>query len=463
MGSIRIYKDILKYFWFIQTHGHDKQCPLGLWNEKVCIPELISNENNYLSCGFSKWNATFCYEAYNISFQKLSTIEKLLHGSEYETQERHCTLMVVLLPHVEDIMWIPIPCNEPILDNSTLYCTRKTEKYYTGFRNQSYLSSDISIKNRQTIYECQDSSTFISNTFVCDRIQDCSKEEDEQPKQCAEIVPHYGQCKSLAKINATFVSKVCPYNSSLVTSAGTPKSHGENYCIFILDGNGTLIPDKNGHHLTDCAEYTCNSSYYKCPGFYCIPWQYVCNHRIDCPGQLDEKHCSKLSCRHPMQFKCRTSTVCVTLESTCDGVIDCPFGDDEYFCNMLKTQCPSNCACHLFTVKCSSWDLQCTDCQFNYTSITVSYAILHDVSSFLQNFHQPVELILTNNHISDICIDWTKHAEVIHVLTNLALPENNLTVLASKCFNKLSSLRFVNLSLNQITDIKTLCFTIQTI
>ncbi len=117
----------------------------------------------------------------------------------------------------------------------------------------------------------------------------------------------------------------------------------------------TKGPHQTCHlHLTRCKDFVCNSTYYKCPGFYCIPWQYVCNTRTDCPGGLDERDCNKTTCLRPRQFSCRSSARCVAMEDICNGVADCPFQDDEYYCDSFQDPCPTNCTCLIFAIKCSN-------------------------------------------------------------------------------------------------------------
>ncbi len=204
------------------------------------------------------------------------------------------------------------------------------------------------------------------------------------------------------------------------------------------------------------------TSFYKCPGFYCIPWQYVCNNRIDCPGGLEEKDCNKQSCLLPGQFKCRESAICVSLESVCDDIIDCPFRDDEYFCNMFPEDCPVDCNCQLFNIKCTNWNLKRNHnlkngVRFPYTTVSITNASLTNISSFLQDFDQVLEFKLSANQIFDICLKWSQY-KGHSVLTNLSVTLNNLTLISSKCFSNLPLLRYVNISYNLIAELKPFSF-----
>ncbi len=107
----------------------------------------------------------------------------------------------------------------------------------------------------------------------------------------------------------------------------------------------------NGKHLLDCETHICNSSYFKCPGSHCIPWQYLCNGRVDCPGGIDEEKCDRASC--PGLYMCNNSVVCIHPDQLCDGQLHCPWGDDEAFCLCggdepscvsKVPRCPSKCS-----------------------------------------------------------------------------------------------------------------------
>ena len=174
LGSISIYQDILKYFWFTQMYGKDDGCRFDSWNESICL----SKHDKIEFCGFSDWNAKFCFDSYSITMRKLSFIEKLLNQPYVGKEGKQCTLMVVLLPRVRDIMWISIPCEEKLLDNATLYCSNKDPGYYSSF-NKATESLPILHKFDEIImYQCEDSS-LISKYFLFDGKDDCFQNENE--------------------------------------------------------------------------------------------------------------------------------------------------------------------------------------------------------------------------------------------------------------------------------------------
>ncbi len=203
--------------------------------------------------------------------------------------------------------------------------------------------------------------------------------------------------------------------------------------------------------------YSNRITYYKCPGFYCIPWQYVCNQRVDCPGGLDERQCNRQRCTYAGQFRCKNSAICVALENICDRVDDCPLQEDEKFCDIFPEKCPLNCTCLLFVIECIGWqptvtqhDLQ-VRFKFPYIKISIRDANIPDVHSFLQQFPQFVELKLHNSCIFDICQIWDQFSRK-SLLRNMSLAFNNISVISRNCFSKMP-LKFLNLKFNIIAHI----------
>ncbi|XP_049880284.1 low-density lipoprotein receptor-related protein 1 [Pectinophora gossypiella] len=90
----------------------------------------------------------------------------------------------------------------------------------------------------------------------------------------------------------------------------------------------------DGSDETDCDEFTCLSSQFKCPGnatagvaARCIPGAAACDGRHDCPGGADERHCPPRTCP-PLHFTCGNGA-CVPLVWVCDTDGDCGDGSDE--------------------------------------------------------------------------------------------------------------------------------------
>ena len=105
---------------------------------------------------------------------------------------------------------------------------------------------------------------------------------------------------------------------------------------------------RTGHHLQACNKVNSVKTY-KCPGYYCLLWKYVCDGHWDCPGGYDEYGCL-LDKHKPGFLKCSHSnpSILIQAESVCDDIIDCPEKEDENFCELKSAKCPSMCFCVVY-------------------------------------------------------------------------------------------------------------------
>ncbi len=128
--------------------------------------------------------------------------------------------------------------------------------------------------------------------------------------------------------------------------------HIYKYCFYELHdslGPGFLKTCRNGRHLTNCSTHEC-SYQFKCHSYYCIPWAYLCDGKLDCPLSDDEKACGKQDCLH--LFRCKHSSTCVRLNDLCNNRIDCIYGEDELLCDLPS--CPEFCVCFQYAIHCIS-------------------------------------------------------------------------------------------------------------
>ncbi len=232
------------------------------------------------------------------------------------------------------------------------------------------------------LFICDD-GTMILASSVCDRLADCFGEEDEQYcLKFTHLEVHSELCNMITKEgligfewncpllnNISTSQKLCvntsidlpstltfdftnkPGNNSFIRS----EIESEKYCIFQPNDCGVLRGHAYGSHLISCENYTCPDRYFKCPGFYCISWRYVCNSKADCPGGTDETGCPRATC--PGMFRCKHSGICLSLLNVCDGSSDCIMNDDEQLC-LVKLSCPQHCSCLLFSLSCISQKLE---------------------------------------------------------------------------------------------------------
>ncbi len=188
----------------------------------------------------------------------------------------------------------------------------------------------------------------------------------------------------------------------------------------------------------------------------------MCNHRVDCPGGLEERQCNEQRCTVG-QLRCSNSAMCVALDNICDDVDDCPLQEDEYFCDIFPAKCPFGCTCLLFAIECNGWQpVETTKHElqarytFPYVKISIRNANVSDVLLFSRFFHQAVEMKLHNCYIFEICLDWEQLAGRLF-LRNLSFAFNKITTISRHCFPEIP-LRFLDLSFNAIAYIMKFSF-----
>ena len=197
---------------------------------------------------------------------------------------------------------------------------------------------------------------------------------------------------------------ICQDNSQLPYKAGYKECYSiTEICIYRL--NKLLIPCRTGEHVANCRLIQCNMKF-KCPGFYCIPWTYVCDGKWDCPGGYDDvkelkcgmnRNCSNM-------FKCTNSQKCIHVGDVCDGLIDCPMGDDEYMCSLTISPCPSSCVCVGLAIMC--YNVNCTGYQKSvspFNAVFLSYCDHNFLHFLLKILEFPTFISLKNNNLMSVC------------------------------------------------------------
>ncbi len=331
----------------------------------------------------------------------------------------------------------------------------------------------LSIDN---LFICDD-KTMISSYYLCDGVMDCKGNEDEKnchifthlflPTQfCKEI-----DFKEIWLKNAENICKVKEGDKSYINQScrnplekmdeltfdfasgiKTSRSEisGDMLCIYKLDECGHLVGFTNGKHLIACESHICPLEYFKCPMYYCIPRHLACDGHWSCPGGTDEKDCKRQAC--PGLFKCRNSSICISNVSICNSLPECPFGDDENLCISERHQCPINCICLLYSISCTSSTLPENIVLRLVLSAKMKHVEITKLHNKVNIFQHVVFLTLNYNKLSDICHLRNRY------MTSLDASHNIMTVLVHNCFKWMSSLKDLNISLNQIKSIESKAF-----
>ena len=252
-------------------------------------------------------------------------------------------------------------------------------------------------------------------------------------------------------------------------------------CLYKLNTENQIIPCKTGDQLQNCVKFECNT-FYKCPGYYCIPWSYVCDGKWNCPFGEDETKndvCTEDTVSHNL-FKCSNVVKCIHLTDVCDDKPDCPKDDDEMFCDLKLVQCPESCTCLTYSITCSKLAkvnrLQ-ADILVHFLKITISNSIIDAMSVLEQNLQGIYFVYLPKNKMNQICpILFLKKLILLDLQFNylsqikekcfslsiflryLKLNDNNISYLYIFSFHNLHHLRFLDLSANHFIILPSKCF-----
>ncbi len=331
------------------------------------------------------------------------------------------------------------------------------------------------------LFSCKH-NIYISQILVCDDNNNCLEEQplDETGCKCFDTNSNSTKCKfvadnqNLTKCSDFYYTDVdgsCHLYYFEETSAVVFKEKStilndvemmllcedsseiyyniSDICIYRLNSNSQLIPCAHGEHLQNCSSFECNAMFH-CPGYFCIPWGYLCNGKWDCPAGYDE---SDLDCGYNRKcidrFRCANTGLCIHLIEICNGVVDCPFSDDEYACSLTRVICPEKCACLTFVLKCNS--------------VTVGGALVSEQQPFqvvyIQNsnvltvsapiFHHLTRIVSLSN-VSMTHTDLCRSVKNLNLLLYFSASKNNLSMIDQGCFSNKNNCVCINLTTNMI-------------
>ncbi len=205
------------------------------------------------------------------------------------------------------------------------------------FKEQSLSSYVAKIE----FWHCKHDKRMIPVIQLNDIIPDCNGADDEP------------LLKSLLQNKGSIHFSPCSNHDQLPCFEGHPQCFNiTDICVYRLDSSNNLYPCRTGVHLEVCENFTCNKKF-KCPGYYCLPFGYLCDKKYDCPLGEDEGICDEMQgCKN--MYKCRGTKQCIHLSDVCDDHVDCKYGEDEKQCQLHGVKCPDGCTClmyHLATGK----------------------------------------------------------------------------------------------------------------
>ena len=337
-----------------------------------------------------------------------------------------------------------------------------------------------------TQHRCSDGTCIMAH-HVCDNIQDCRDNSDEE--SCSNVCTagyscfiecpnHYCHCNSnyiqtsnlclrpyvwlqkwtymqyssltLSAIETRDFS-ICPDGWSKCGLSGTGSCYpNTNICVFERTIFGDSKYCKNTEHLRNCMDHKCHSMF-SCNLTYCIPFHMVCDGVVDCPDARDEEHyhCATLSC--PGMFKCRHDDKCIHPNFYCDGIIHCLISqDDERFCGSCHTDC--HCLGHTMTC----YGLRDHLHVLNYTVNTLF--IENTFIKFDLRYVNTNLIILNISRVTITSADIQNSINVQADLRYLIMINNSLSTLESYVFSNLTRLLYLVIEKNMIRFIDSYAF-----
>ena len=353
----------------------------------------------------------------------------------------------------------------------------KQSQFYTISKEKTY---QFNIGGN--LFKCSN-GVYISIYFVCDQHVDCKGDTptDELECECNSTEIYSQKCKYIVKNNVKkycsfFYSQIenltCGMYTQLKTigklsiipekevyenqiSCGGINQNNftvSNVCTFKINESKALIPCAQGEHLETCEEFECNMMF-KCPNHYCIPWNYVCDGKWDCPQGYDEITTSTCNRERicPNMFKCRKTNVCIHLGDVCDDVKHCPHEDDEKSCLLSQVMCPSVCQCLSFVIKCNeiigNINTEHDHLPFHVVKIINSSKIF--TFNFLQKIYLFSILIVKHSNLDQLCFLFTEPQSwlILHV------GYNRIVSIHHNCFHEAPNMHTINISHNKVSHI----------
>ena len=337
-------------------------------------------------------------------------------------------------------------------------------------------------------YQCSSFPFCIPYSLVCDGQKDCQQGEDEFCNKRIRKIKKGSECTSRKitfkcmmsgnSIPVSFVDNLvpecptsfedeaqyynlltAPYHSGIPcnNSNELPCVPGHNRCfpmskLCVYDFHHKSLQIKhcrNGAHLHNCTNFQC-VGYFKCSLSYCIPFDYVCNGKWDCPDGCDEHNCFSHSCSH--LFKCKNQIKCLHFSKVCDKNKDCIHGDDELLCtSCYSLSCPLKCVCFAQSIVCHHlnyikhqkiWGFMK---YFKCYSCTLKFSNIHFSSLLNITF-----LDIKDEFSKHICISKEVNNPTFSSLREIDMSFNKITIVKSSCLKSLENLKMLYLQVNRI-------------
>ena len=416
----------------------------------VCELQLVSSDkrNVTLGCAFDSFSCTngTCLASTSLCDGQMDCISgedegncrTLVNIGSYKcrdgkiiTADKHCNLIADCADGEDEVncFYVTNGCTQMFRCRSG-QCVNLKDVCDGFFHCVDHSDESACLESCNFGFVCNDSSCVLQHVKD-DLVPDCRDKSDEPLFQMLlnrEIDQNYR----------------CPKTKMIPCEVGHNRCFPvTRLCILEYDIHNNITPCRNGAHLKHCKHFSCTGSF-KCPHSYCVPLNYFCNGRFDCPNGEDESGCPNGHIQCPGLLRCKDGG-CIHPSKTCDGIVNCPNGDDE----RCIIKCPPNCICKGLVLICTALNGSLS-LQISPSHLYLQLSSKIDIELIFSESLTGLKVLdLSNNSFTKVPKDISK----LVLLSYLDMSNNLVAHISSGIFMSSNTLAMIKLKGNLIKSI----------